>query len=92
MCFNALLVEITLYVTKLFAIYLEFKVLIAFDFYFFAAPCKLQGHSSPTRDQTWALALEVKNPPSWTTTEFPPSSHSFSPPLSCFSLKKLFDL
>ena len=78
MCFKALLIEIMLYVTKLFAIYLEFKVLIAFEFYFFAAPCKLQDHSSPTRDQTWALALEMKNPPSKFSQLFA-TSFSFFP-------------
>ena len=74
--------------SKLFAIYLEFKVLIAFFFlifilfYFFAALRRLRDPSSPTRDRTQALALEVRNPNPWTTREFPQSSHSFLLPLS----------
>lgn len=82
MRFNTLLVEIICHAAKLFAIYWEFKGLMAF--YFFAAPCKSQGHSSLTRDRTWALALGVKNPASWTATESPPGSHSFLPPFLVF--------
>ena len=39
-------------------------------FFFLAVPCGLQGLSSPTRDWTWALAVEAPSSNHWTTREF----------------------
>ena len=40
-------------------------------FLFVTAPFDLWDLSSPTRDQTWAVAVEAWNPNHWTTRECP---------------------
>ena len=40
-------------------------------FLFVAATCDVWDLSSPTRDQTWAVAVEVWNPNHWTARECP---------------------
>ena len=44
---------------------------LSFSFFFFATPCGLWDHSSPTRDRTWAPAVKALSPNHWTAREFP---------------------
>ena len=39
--------------------------------FFLAMPQHLRDLSSPTRDRTWAMAVEVPSPNHWTAREFP---------------------
>ena len=46
-------------------------VLFVCLFFFLAAQCSLWDLSSPTRDQTQALAVKARSPNHWTAREFP---------------------
>ena len=61
------------YLVNVFTILIECRFLSFFFYFFFfwAVPHGLRDLSSPTRDQTRALAVRAQSPNHWTTMEVP---------------------